>query len=52
MEKLRTRKRLSDYTPVGQELCQGKCDTEAVRTKTGIVVVCNACKRTVIDNRD
>jgi len=54
MEKVRTKRKgvTEGYTPVGESLCQGKCDTEARRTKSGIVVVCNGCKRVVIDNRD
>jgi hypothetical protein len=50
--KERIEDKLSQYTPVGEALCQGSCETEVIRDKTGIVIVCNWCKRTVIDNRD
>ena len=48
MNESKIEEKLSQYTPVGKDLCQGSCETD----ETGIVVVCNWCRRTVIDNRD
>jgi len=42
---------LSEYCPVGTKDCEGKCDRNVVMTKDGPVIVCNACKRVVMDNR-
>jgi hypothetical protein len=43
---------LEDYTPVGEAFCEGKCDRKVIPTKQGMVIVCDGCKRVVIDNRD
>lgn len=52
MEKLKLKDKLSEYTPVGQAFCEGKCDRKVIPTKEGMVIVCDGCKRVVIDNRD
>jgi hypothetical protein len=43
---------LKDFAPVGTKECQSKCDREVLMTRKGPVIVCNACKRVVMDNRD
>lgn len=50
MEKLK--EKLSEYTPVGKAFCEGKCDRKPIITEKGMVLVCDGCKRVVIDNRD
>jgi hypothetical protein len=40
------------FSPLGEKGCEMKCDREVRMTKTGPVVVCHACKRVVMDNRD
>jgi hypothetical protein len=52
MEKLKVKDKLSEYTPVGKAFCEGKCDRKPIITKEGMVLVCDGCKRVVIDNRD
>lgn len=43
---------LDDFAPVGTKDCEMKCDRDVIMTKDGPVVVCKACKRIVMDNRD
>jgi len=45
-------KDISKYTPVGEKDCQGVCDREVLITNSGPIVICNGCKRVVMDNRD
>ena len=52
MEKLKLKEKLSEYTPVGKAFCEGKCDRKPIITEKGMVLVCDGCKRVVIDNRD
>ncbi len=42
---------LSEYAPVMTKDCQGMCDRKAIRTPEGPVIVCDGCKRIVMDNR-
>lgn len=50
--ELKVKDKLSEYTPVGKAFCEGKCDRKVIPTKEGMVIVCDGCKRVVIDNRD
>lgn len=43
--------RLKTYSPVGTKSCKGICDRDVIVSERGPVVVCNACKRVVIDSR-
>lgn len=43
--------RLDKYSPVGTKVCQGICDRDIIITNKKPVVVCNACKRIVMDSR-
>lgn len=43
---------LSEFAPVNTKDCESQCDRAVVMTKEGPVVVCNFCKRIVIDNRN
>jgi len=45
-------KELRKYAPVGTTFCEGECLRKVVMTKEGPVVVCDGCKRVVIDNRN
>lgn len=38
-----------DYNPVG--FCQMICERRVIMTSNGPVIVCEGCKRIVIDNR-
>jgi len=46
------RKSLRDFAPVGKKECESNCNREVAMTPDGPVVVCNACMRIVIDNRN
>ncbi len=52
MNKLKEKENLSDYAPIGQSFCEGKCDRKILQTKDGIIIICDGCKRIVIDNRE
>lgn len=43
---------ISKYTPVGTKFCEGECLRKVMITDKGPVVVCDGCKRVVIDNRE
>lgn len=43
--------RLKTYSPIGTKSCKGICDRDVIVSSGGPVVVCNACKRIVIDSR-
>jgi hypothetical protein len=45
-------KELRKYAPVGTTFCEGECLRKVVMTPEGPVVVCDGCKRVVIDNRN
>ncbi len=45
-------KELREYAPVGTKFCEGECLRKVVMTQDGPVVVCDGCKRVVIDNRN
>jgi hypothetical protein len=42
---------LEEFSPVGTTFCEGICDREVLLTPEGTIVVCQACKRIVFDNR-
>ena len=42
---------LKDFAPVGKKDCQSVCDREVIVTKDGPIIICNGCKRIVMDNR-
>lgn len=42
---------LSKYAPVGTKDCESVCKRKIVATKYGPVIICNGCKRIVMDNR-
>ena len=48
---MNTKLRPKDYAPVGTKQCESKCEREVVMTPKGPLVICNGCKRVVIDNR-
>lgn len=55
MKNLRERKEdkdFNDFAPVMTKDCEGMCERDVVMTKEGPVVVCNACMRIVMDNRN
>lgn len=41
----------SKYAPVGTTFCEGNCLRNVIMTDKGPIVVCDGCKRIVIDNR-
>ena len=51
-DQFRKRKIEDDFAPVGTKECEMKCDRDVIMTKQGPVIVCHACKRVVMDNRD
>lgn len=51
-DQFRKRKIEDDFAPVGTKECEMKCDRDVIMTKQGPVIVCHACKRIVMDNRD
>ena len=53
MEDLKTirKNKLDEYKPLGA-FCEGRCNRKPIITKEGLVIVCDGCKRVVIDNRD
>ena len=46
------RKIEDDFAPIGTKECQMKCDRKVIMTKNGPVIVCDGCKRVVMDNRN
>lgn len=48
----RPRKIEDDFAPVGSKDCEMKCNRAVIMTKKGPVVVCHACNRIVMDNRN
>jgi hypothetical protein len=43
---------ISKYAPLGTKFCEGECLRKPIMTETGPVLVCDGCKRVVIDNRE
>ncbi len=43
---------IKNYAPPMTKDCEGRCDREVVITKTGPIIICDACKRVVMDNRE
>lgn len=52
MKNKQVRKSLNEFSPVGTKDCEMKCDREVFMTKDGPVIICNGCKRVVMDNRN
>jgi hypothetical protein len=56
MKHLRPRREerdpLQNLAPVGTKDCEMKCERDVIMTKTGPVVICHACERIVMDNRN
>jgi hypothetical protein len=53
MENLqRERVNLNEFTPVNKKDCQNMCERDVLMTKNGPVIICHACKRIVMDNRN
>jgi hypothetical protein len=52
MKNIKKRNIEDDFAPVGTKECQMKCDRIVLKTKSGPVLVCNECKRIVMDMRD
>lgn len=48
---MKNKKNIENFAKVGTKVCEGSCDRDVVITKEGPVVICNSCKRIVIDNR-
>ena len=42
---------IDTYAPEGKGDCEMKCDRKVIMTKNGSIIVCDGCKRVVIDNR-
>jgi hypothetical protein len=42
---------IDKYAPVGTKHCEGICDTKILPTINGVVVICEGCKRIVVDRR-
>ncbi len=42
---------IEDYAPAMTKDCEGMCDRKVVKTSDGPVIVCDGCKRVVMDNR-
>lgn len=50
MKNLKNKRTIEDdYTSIG--FCQMLCDRKVIMTQNGPVIVCEGCKRIVIDNR-
>jgi ribosomal protein S27E len=43
---------LDEFAPFGTKDCQNKCEREVVMSRAGVVIICKACKRIVMDNRN
>jgi hypothetical protein len=50
--KRKTRKIEDDFAPVGTKDCEMKCERRVIMMSNGPVIVCEGCKRIVMDNRD
>lgn len=42
----------ANYSPEGTAFCEMKCDRKVIITKEGPVIICDACMRIVMDNRN
>ncbi len=42
---------LENFAQQGTKFCEGKCNKQIIMTESGPVIICNGCKRIVIDNR-
>jgi hypothetical protein len=42
---------IDKYAPVGTKHCEGICDIKILPTINGVVVICEGCKRIVVDRR-
>ena len=53
MENLqKERVNLNDFASVNTKVCQNMCERDVLMTKNGPVIICHACKRIVMDNRN
>jgi hypothetical protein len=43
---------LNEFAPVNTKDCQNMCERDVLMTKQGPVIICHACKRIVMDNRN
>ena len=50
--KRKTRKIEDDFAPVGTKDCEMKCERRVIMMSNGPVIVCEGCKRIVMDNRE
>jgi hypothetical protein len=50
--KRKTRKIEDDFAPIGTKDCEMKCERRVIMMSNGPVIVCEGCKRIVMDNRD
>jgi hypothetical protein len=50
--KRKPRKIEDDFAPVGTKDCEMKCERRVIMMSNGSVVVCEGCKRIVMDNRE
>lgn len=48
---MKSKKNIEDFAKVGTKFCEGRCDRDVILTKDGPVIICNGCKRIVMDNR-
>lgn len=37
------------YAKVGEKFCEGVCDRKMIETKDGPMLVCDGCRRIIID---
>jgi hypothetical protein len=44
-------KDISEYVGIGEKFCEGECDKKSIIIDNCRVIVCEFCKRVVIDNR-
>lgn len=51
IEDIKPRVNLNDYAPVMTKDCEGVCDRKVIKTPDGPVIICDGCKRVVMDNR-
>lgn len=40
---------INKYAKVGEKFCEGVCDRKTINTPDGPMLVCDGCKRIVID---
>jgi hypothetical protein len=50
--KRKPRKIEDDFAPFGTKDCEMKCERRVIMMSNGPVIVCEGCKRIVMDNRE